>query len=461
MEEDLTRGVKALLGDPKKAIIKLSTPMIVAMLVQALYNIVDGIWVAGLGSNALASIGLFFPIFMIIISIAAGIGIGGSSTISRKIGARDKKMADSAAIHTLIIGLIIGLILTFSMFPFLKEIFILVGAKGKVLFLTTSYGKILIGGAIILIFSNIATGILRGEGDTKRAMYAMILGSGLNIFLDPLFIYKFKLGVTGAAWATLTSISITSLLMISWLFIKKNTYINIRFNPFKFDKGIIKEILRVGIPSSFAQLSMSLTMIVLNGIIVKAGGTDGVAVFTSAWRIIMLGIVPLLGIAIGVTAVTASAYGARDIDKLKTGYYYGIKIGFIIEALILLVVFIFAPQISYLFTYSKQAVHISGDLIKAFRSLAWFLPTVPLGMLTSSMFQGIGHGEKAFTVTFLRTIIMQIFFSYLFGILLKFGLTGVWAGIVIGNVTAALIGFSWGNLTIRKLKSKIIKFSSN
>ena len=452
MEENLTKGVKTLLGDPKKAVLKLSGPMIIAMLVQALYNIVDGIWVAGLGSNALAAIGLFFPLFMIILSLAVGIGIGGSSAISRKIGAKDKKLADSAASHTLLIGFIIGILLSCFMFPFLKEIFALIGAKGEVLQSVVSYGQILVGGALILIFSNISTGILRGEGDTKRAMYAMILGSGLNIFLDPIFIYKFKLGVVGAAWATLTSISITSLLMIYWLFIKRDTYVDIKFTSFKFNIGIIKEILRVGIPSSFAQLSMSLTMIILNIIIVKAGGTDGIAVFTSAWRIIMLGIVPLLGIAIGVTAVTASAYGAKNINKLKTGYLYGIKFGIIIETGVVILVIILAPQLSYLFTYSKGAIHIHGDLIKAFRSLVWFLPAVPFGMLTSSMFQGIGHGEKALAVTFLRTIVMQVFFSYLFGILLKLGLIGIWWGIVLGNVIAATIGFIWGKLLIEKLK---------
>ncbi|MCP2520571.1 MATE family efflux transporter [SCandidatus Aminicenantes bacterium Aminicenantia_JdfR_composite] len=452
MDENLTRGVKTLLGDPKKAVLKLSGPMIVAMFVQALYNIVDGIWVAGLGSNALAAIGLFFPLFMIILSLAIGIGIGGSSAISRKIGAKNKKMADSSAIHTLVIGFIIGILLSSLIFPFLRKIFTSIGAKGEVLQLVVNYGQILVGGAIILVFTNIASGILRGEGDTKRAMYAMILGSGLNMFLDPIFIYKFRLGVVGAAWATLTSIFITSLLMIYWLFIKKDTYVDIKFKSFKFNTGIIKEILRVGIPSSFAQLSMSLTMIILNIIIVKAGGTDGIAIFTSAWRIIMIGIVPLLGIAIGVTAVTASAYGARDINKLKKGYLYSIKFGFIIEIGIVILVVILAPQLSYLFTYSKDAVHIHGDLIKAFRSLVWFLPAVPFGMLTSSMFQGIGHGEKALAVTFLRTIIMQVFFSYLFGILLNYKLIGIWWGIVLGNVTAATLSFVWGKLTIKSLK---------
>jgi len=456
MAEKTTKGVRILLGDPKRAVLMMSRPMIVGMLVQALYNIVDGIWVAGLGADPLAAIGLFFPLFMIIISLAIGIGVGGSSAISRKIGAHNKKLADSAAVHSLIIGIILGLLISTTVFPFLKQIFELIGAKGNVAQLAAAYARVLVGGAFILVFTNIAGGILRGEGDTKRAMYAMILGSGLNIILDPLFIYGFKMGVIGAAWATVASIFITSVLMAFWLFVRKDTFIKIRFVNFEYNSGIVKEILRVGIPASFAQLSMALAMFILNIIIVQVGGTDGIAIFTSAWRIIMLGIVPLVGIAIGVTAVTAAAFGARDIDKLQTAYLYGIKLGVFIEIGVVVLVVILAPQLSYLFTYSKDAAHISADLIKAFRSLVWFLPTVPMGMLTSSMFQGVGKGEKALAVTILRTLIMQIFFSYLFGIWLKFSIAGVWWGIVSGNVTASVITFIWGRFTIRELKNKYL-----
>lgn len=455
MAEALTRGVETLLGDSRKAVLKLSGPMIIGMLVQSLYNIVDGIWVSGLGTDALAAIGLFFPVFMVIISLAAGIGVGGSSAISRKIGSRNKKMADSAAVHTLVIGIVIGIFLSGFMLLFLKEIFTLIGAKGKVVQLVVSYARVILGGAVLLVFTNIASGILRGEGDTKRAMYAMVLGSGLNIILDPIFIYKLKMGIVGAAWATLASVCVTSVLMIFWLFIKRDTYINIKVTPFKFNSNIVKEILRVGIPSSFAQLSMSLAMFVLNLIVVKAGGTDGIAVFTSAWRIVMIGTVPLLGVATGVTAVTGAAYGARDIAKLETGYLYAIKLGFTIELGIVALIMILAPQLSYLFTYSKGTARISGDLIEALRWLVWFLPSVPFGMLTSAMFQGIGRGENSLAVTILRTLIMQVFFSYLFGISLEFGIVGVWWGIVLGNVTAAAISFVWGRLTVEGLKRRL------
>ena len=453
MPEKITSGVKTLLGDPKKAILKLSGPMIIGMLVQSLYNIADGIWVAGLGPDALAAIGLFYPVFMGIIAFAIGVGVGGSSAISRKIGAKDKNMADSAAAHTLLIGFITGIVLTILLFPFLKEIFLSTGARGKVISMVLSYSRILVAGTVIIVFTNVGTGILRGEGDTKRAMYAMILGSGLNIILDPIFIYIFKMGVMGAAWATLISMCITAVLLFFWLFVKKDTYVNIRFSQFRFDKRITKEILRVGIPSSFAQLSMSISMFILNAVIVKVGGTNGIAVFTSAWRIILFGIIPLLGIAIGVTAVTGAAYGAKDVEKLNIGYLYGIKIGFLMEVTVAVLILVFAHPLAFLFTYSKNSAGISSSLVTAFRTLVWFLPTVPFGMLTSSMFQGISKGENSLAVTVFRTLIMQVFFAYFFGITLKFGLSGVWWGIVLGNVVASAVGFLWGKLTIKQLKT--------
>jgi len=461
LKSNSTRGVKTLLGDPKKAIRKISGPMIIAMLVQTLYNIVDGIWVSGLGSDRLAAVGLFFPVFMIIISLASGISVGGSSAISRKIGAENKQLADTAAGHTLFMGILIAVLITIIILPFLRSIFVSMGAETSVVELITGYGRIIISGTIILIFNNIASGILRGEGDTKRVMYAMGLGSVLNMILDPLFIYTFKMGINGAAWATLVSMSVTSMLTFYWLFIKKNTYVDFHFNVLKFNKKIIKEILRVGVPASLQQMSMAFAIFILNIFIVKSDGTDGVAVFTSAWRIIMLGLVPLIGISIGVTAVTGAAFGAKNPHKLATGYFYGIKIGFLIEILIISLIFIFAAQLAYLFTYSKDTVHISGSLIITLRQLIWFLPFVPLGMLTSSMFQGIGKGEYSLILTVMRTLVFQIFFSWLFGIYFGHGLSGICWGVVTGNITASLIAVSWGKITMRQFKIKMTNSNSS
>ena len=446
-----TKGVRILTGDPRKAIVKLSVPMIIAMLIQTLYNIIDGIWVAGLGSDELAAIGLFFPLFMIIISLASGISIGGSAAISRKIGAKDKDMADSAAIHTLLLGLSTAVVLTLITFPFIHKIFQFTGTNTRVVTLVTGYGKIITGFSFFLIFNNIAAGILRGEGDTKRVMYAMMIGSILNIILDPIFIYGFKLGINGAAWATVFSFFTTSTLLFYWLFVKKNTFVNFNFRRFKLNGGIIKEILRVGIPSSLAQMAMALAIFALNYLIVKVDSTDGVAIFTSTWRIIMIALVPLHGIAAGLTAVIGASYGSKNIENLKKGYFFGIKLGIIIEFGMVLLFFIFAAQISYLFSYSEKTAQISYGLTTTLRQLIWFLPAVPLGRFTSAMFQGIGKGEKSLALTLIRTIFFQVLFAYLLGWFLNYGMPGICWGVVTGNIIASFIGVAWGNYEIKKM----------
>lgn len=439
------------MGEPKKAILRISGPMIIGMMVQTLYNLVDGIWVAGLGADALAAIGLFFPVFFIIMSLGVGIGIGGSSTISRKLGSDDRVGADSAAAHALIIGLSLALVLSGGAFPFLRQVFGLVGAKGNVSDMVTAYSQVLVGGAVVMVFSNIASSILRGEGDTKRAMYAMMAGSALNIVLDPIFIYVLKMGVVGAAWATLVSIAVSSGLLFYWLFIRRSTYVKIHFRGFRFNGKIITQIIRVGIPSSFAQMSMALSIFIINILIMHVGGSDSIAVYTSAWRMLMLGIVPLLGLSVGVTAVTAAAFGARNIKKLRVAYLFGVRLGFFAEFLVCVLILVFAPWMAKVFTYSKGAGHLAGELTNTLRILAVFLPTVPLGMLTSAMFNGVGMGERALAVMFIRTIVLQVLFAWLLGIIFGYGLPGIWWGIVAGNITASSLAFLWGRLTIQRL----------
>jgi putative MATE family efflux protein len=452
LDNNITEGVKDLLGEPKRAILKLSTPMMVAMLVQTFYNIADGFWVAGLGADALASVGLFFPFFFIIISLAVGIGVGGSSAISRRIGAGNKKDADNTAEHAIILGFVVSIIISIFAFPFLGRIMTsLSGGNEKVAGMAISYSKIVFLGTPILIFSNIASAILRGEGNAKRSMYGILIGSILNIILDPIFIYTLRLDVAGAAIASVLSMAISSLLFIYWMFSKKITYLDISINNFKYNRRILSEILSVGIPSTLAQLSMSISMIILNKIVVFVGETDGVAVFTSGWRIVMIATTPILGMATGVTAVTGAAYGARNKQKLKTAYLYAAKSGVFLELFIASFILLFAKQISHIFTYSEGAARISEELIRFLKISTFFYPFLPFGILTSAMFMGINKGMQSLIVTIIRTFVFQIPLAYFLGSYLGFGLTGIWWGIVLGNVFSTFITFSWGFKTVNRI----------
>ena len=442
--------IKILTGNPKKAIIKLSAPMVVSNLVFTLYNLADGAWVAGLGSDALSAVGIFFPLFMIFIALSMRLGICASSAISRRIGAIDKNNADNTAIHTLITGFAVALILTLIITQ-LENLLKLLGAEGNVLKLALDYSKIVVAGTIFLVFNNISTGILNGEGNTKRSMYANVSGTLINIVLDPIFIYVLDLGISGAAYATVLSMAISSIIFSYWFFAGK-TFVNVRLESFKANRRILFDILRVGLPSSFSMLSMSVAMVFLNMIILRADGSDGIAIFTSAWRVISFGFIPLFGVAGAVTAVVGASFGAKNVEKLKTAYIHAIKLTALIEVFIVFSMLIFAPKIALIFTYSEASSEIYLELVDTMRILPAFLLFTPLGMMSVSMFQGIGKGENSLAITILRTIILQLSFAYTFAFILGFGFYGVLMGIVTGNILASVIAFTWGTLTIRKLE---------
>lgn len=445
------KGVQTLLGNPKKAIFKLAWPMIVAMAATTLYHFVDAFWVSGLGPDALSAVGFFFPFFFVIIAIGSGLGVGGSSAVSRRIGANDKKGADDVASHTMVMMIIAAVLITIPFFFLSGSIFVKMGA-GHIAPMATKYGKIIFGGTLVFFFSNISSALLRGEGDANRAMVVMMVGAGLNIILDPIFIFTFKMGVAGAAWATLVSIFLSSCFLFYWLFIKGNTYITISFKGFAFKKSPISDILKVGIPSSTQHLAMSFSTLALNIIIVRVSGTDGVAVFTTGWRVVMFAILPLMGLATAITAVAGAAYGGKEYGKLQTAHLYAVKIGFLIEIGVAILTYILAPQIAAIFTLTQNGARIRPALIVFLRTMCIYYPSTSHGMLSSSTFQGIGKGTNALLLTIFRTIIMTVPLAFLFSISLNGGLAGVWWGVVAGNISGAVLAYTWARHYIKKLQ---------
>ncbi len=462
-----TSGVKTLLGDPKKAIIKLAIPMIIAMSIQTVYNLVDAIWVSLLGPDALSAVGFFFPFFFTIIALATGLGVGGGAAVSRRIGANDKAGADSVGAHTMVFMVILSLAVSIPFFFAMHSIYVGMGAEGVVIDMATDYSQILFAGAIIIFFSNVSNALLRAEGDVKKAMIAMLIGGILNIILDPIFIFGTSnpgpwifesfglgLGVTGAAWATLISMASTAVLIFYWMFIKRQTYLDIRFKGFKFNRDITKDVFKVGLPASIQQISMSIVMIFMNVILVQVAGNDGVAIFTTGWRISMLGILPLLGISTAVISVSGAMYGKGSYKNIKVALDYAIKVGFIFEMIVMLIVMIFASQIAGVFTTAEESARLTAPLVIYFQISAIFYPGVAWGMLSSSMFQGVGEGSKALTVTLLRTVILTPPLALLLVYTFDMGLEGAWWGLVLANVIGSVVSYTWAMSYLKKLMKK-------
>lgn len=447
---DAHSGVAIMTGDPKRALLKLSGPMIVAMLMMSLYNLADAIWVAGLGDDALAAVGFITPFFMILIGLGNGLGAGANSAISRCIGARNKKGADNAAMHALILTAALSILLTILLVPFLETLISAIGAGGAT-GLAVEYGEIVFAATIFLLFNSVAYGLLRAEGDAKRTMYAMTASAILNIVLDPILIYTAGLGIAGAAWATVISIVLVSLIMLYWFFVRHDTYLTISWKNFSHDRGVHADILKVGLPASLEMFLIAGVTVIINGILVAVSGNDAVAVYTSGWRIVMIATVPIMAIGTALITVAGAAFGGRDYGNVATAHSYATLIGFGAAIAASALTLVFAPWIAALFSYSEESAHLAPAIVGFLQVMCLFYIFMPPGLMSSSLFQATGNGVTALVLTLLRELICIGLFAYLFAIPFNLGEMGVWWGIVTGHIIGSLVAYVWARLFIRRL----------
>ena len=447
------KNVELMRGEPEIAVRKLAIPIMISMLLTASYNIVDGIWVAGLGQAAIAGIGFVTPIFMILNGVSVGLGNGATSSISRAVGAKNHDGASKSATHSILIFLIASIVLTIFLLLIQEPLLVSYGASGQSLIEGINYGTPLFLGLFAFMFANGGSGILRGEGDMKRAMYAMMVSVVLNFILDPLFIYILNLGSAGASLATIVSSFASAIVILYWILIKKDTYVDVNFKGFKFESSIAKDILKVGIPASLDMLMMSIAMSFYLMFISSIGGEYGIAAFTSGQRLYLFGIMPLTAIASAVAAVSGSAYGAKNWDYLSRTHLYGTKFAMLFSIAIMLILVVFAPQLSMIFAYTPDTAPLIPEITNFLRIASFGLLLVGIGMPSSFFYQGIGRGTTSLVWTIIRELIFTVTCTYIFGIVFDWGLTGIWTGLAVGRIIASVLNFTYARYTIRKLKT--------
>ncbi|MEL7669616.1 MATE family efflux transporter [Methanobacterium sp.] len=447
--------INLITGDPKRAIRKLSFPMMLIMILIVSYQIVDSIWVAGLGADALAALGFISPIFMVIVGLAQGLGAGATSLIARCIGANDKDNADNAGMHAILITAVLSVVLPVVLILLLKDILLAIGAA-SVLTLATQYGQIIFAGSFAILFNSVGSSILRAEGDMKRATYAIAISSILNMVIAPIFIYTLNMGISGAAVATVLSSSVAAVAIFYWILIKRDTYLAFKFKDFHFDAGIIKGILAITLPASVEQFIMSVLTVGINAMLVIAAGTTAVAVYTAGWRIVSMGIIPALGIETAVLTVAGVAYGAKNYKNLEISCHYAIKLGVIISLVLAVVTYIFAPNIAWLFAYSAN----SGDMIpmiaEFLRIFCIFFMAIPFGLASTAVFQAAGKGTTSLLLVVIRDLVLSLIAAYVLGIVLHLGAVGIYWGIVIGVILGSAISYLYFRLFLRGLKKEEI-----
>ena len=428
-----------------KLLIKQAVPATIGILVMSLNMIVDTIFVGQwIGVLAIAAITVVLPIAFLISSIGMGIGIGGSSIISRALGANNPEKAFLTFGNQICLTVIFAILFVVLGSVFSVPILNLFGAKGEILPIASEYFGVIIYGVPFLAFAMMGNPTIRAEGKPKFAMYAMMVPSVLNILLDILFIKYFNWGMYGAGLAT--SIAYASCgLYILYFFLSSKSELQIIPKNFKLDFKIVQEIAKLGGVSIVRQGAISILMIVLNYSLYTYGGEISIAVFGIINRVMMFALSPVLGVSQGFLPVAGFNIGAKKNDRVKETIKKSIYFGSILGTLIFIGIVIFKEQIIWIFTNDATLLEKTPDAM-----LVVFLvtPIVTMQLIGSAYFQAAGKAMPALLLTLLKQGIFLIPLAYFLPI--YYGIDGVWWSFPIADSLATII-------TVLVLKREVSK----
>ncbi|OQX71250.1 MAG: MATE family efflux transporter, partial [Candidatus Cloacimonas sp. 4484_275] len=328
---------KIILADDNihRLLFKLSLPATVGMIVMALYNVVDTIFVGrGVGTLGIAGISIVFPFQMFVMAVGQMIGIGGASLISRNLGANNFQRAEKTLDNILLIVIITSLVLIVPSYLFMNTLLKTFGASAPIMPYAKDYLQIILAGTQFFIFLISFNNVIRAEGRAKIAMGTMIVSAILNTILDPIFIFGLKLGIRGAAIATVIS-QLISVIYVIYFFQSGKSIL--KFRKLRFNVSIQKEIFAVGFSSFSRQVAASFLVIILNNSLAFYGSDISIAVFGIINRILRFIIMPIFGIAQGLQPIVGYNFGAKQFQKvikaIKLAFIYGVAIstlGFIV-----------------------------------------------------------------------------------------------------------------------------------
>lgn len=417
-----------------KLLIKQAVPATIGILVMSINMIVDTIFVGQwIGVLAIAAITVVLPVAFLISSIGMGIGIGGSSIISRALGANNPDKAFLTFGNQICLTLILAVIFVFLGNFFSVPILNLFGAKGDILPIASDYFAVIIYGVPFLAFAMMGNPVIRAEGKPKFAMYAMMVPAVLNIILDIIFIKIFDWGMTGAGLAT--SISFASCgLYILYFFLSNKSELKIIPKNFALNISIVKEIIALGGVSIVRQGAISILMIVLNYSLFTYGGEISISVFGIINRVMMFALSPVMGVSQGFLPVAGFNIGAQKNDRVKETIKKSFLFGSVLGTIIFLFVIVFKEQVIAIFTADTTLLN---DTPNAMLIVFLASPIITMQLIGSAYFQSAGKAMPALFLTLLKQGIFLIPLAY---ILPKYyGLAGVWWSFPIADVLSTII----------------------
>lgn len=413
---------------------KFSTPAILGMLVSSLYNVVDSIFLGrGVGSIAIAALTIVLPVQILMMAIGFMIGVGSASIISRSLGEGNKEIAVNVAGNGILINLLINVLLMVPAFLFIDKILLFLGASEEVFPFTRDYLSIILWGFIFFSFSIFSNNIIRAEGRPRAAMYSVVIGAISNILLDPIFIFGFRMGVKGAALATILSQMIGAFYIVSYFVLGRSIF-HLNLRMFKVRKKLVRDILAIGFPSFIMATIDSVIFLMFNKALVYYGSDLDVAVTGVAFRVIDFTLMPILGISQGFSTIVGFNYGAKLYKRVKKVLGEATLWTTLIASLGFVVMMFFPEFLLSIFSSSKEFV-TRGVL--PIRIMVVLLPTLGIQILGGNLFQAIGKPVPALVLTLSRQLVFLIPAIIILPIF--FGLNGVWLSWPVSDFLASLI----------------------
>ncbi|MBX4263381.1 MATE family efflux transporter [Clostridium estertheticum] len=439
-----------------KLLFKFSVPAITGMVVNALYNIVDRIYIGhikGVGSYALSGLAITFPISVIIMAFAMLIGIGACSVISIRLGEKNVEAADNILGNAVMLLTIISVVLGIFGVLFLNKILILFGADQNNLPYAKAYIQIILMGAV---FQNIGFGInniIRAEGNPKMAMLTMMFGAIINIILDPIFIFVFKMGIQGAAIATVISQAFNTLLVLRYFTAKNSgSILKLKKTNLKLNKYIVNDIFAIGVAPFSMQIASSLVAILYNRGLYTYGGNIAIAAMGILNSISMLIFMPIVGISQGIQPIIGYNYGAKLYDRVFKILKLAIIFGTCIAVIGFIVVQLFANQLITIFVGNNP------ELIKlgahGLRIDLMVLPILGFQILGASYFQAINEAKTSMILSVLRQVIVLIPIILILPLFLK--LDGLWFSQPCADLIATALTAFFLVRSIKKLRNSSV-----
>jgi len=442
----------ALLGTQPtgRLLIRLSGPAITGMLVQSLYNLVDTIFVGkGVGTLALAALAVCFPIQILLLAVGKTVGIGAASIVSRMLGAGREKEAGRIAGGSFFLVAFLGLLISLSGLLFLNPLLKLFGASSSILPYARDYLSVILLGGTFFTVTVCSNNIARSEGNAKVAMISMFLGAGINIILDPIFIFALNMGIKGAAIATVVG-QLSAFAWIARYFFTGRSHLRFDWKHLIPRWSQSLKVLQIG-SSSFARMAgASLMAIVVNNTIMQYGHEIHLAILGVTNRMMIFALMPLFGLVQGLQPVVGYNYGAGFINRVKEALKYALIFATVLTGTYWLL-FELAPSfILGLFSNDANLISSGAGIL---RILVLMMPVVGFQVVAAGTFQSLGKAGIAFILSISRQILFLIPLALLLPLAISPPLTGVWAAFPSADLLAACVTAIFFIREIRKMKS--------